>query len=91
MHGLVRQHGLADDVADGEDVGHVGAHLDVDVDEAAVGHGHTSFVGGDLIAVGLHPAACSHSGLLDVRRTWLRNQSDTKGIADPVNCVKPRL
>jgi hypothetical protein len=29
----VRQHGLTDDVADGEDVGHVGAHLNVDVDE----------------------------------------------------------
>jgi thiol:disulfide interchange protein DsbA len=29
VHRLVRQHGLADDVADGEDVRHVGAHLDV--------------------------------------------------------------
>jgi hypothetical protein len=27
MHGLVRQHRLADDVANGEDVRHVGAHL----------------------------------------------------------------
>ena len=36
MHGLVRQHGLADDVANGEDMGHVGAHLNVDVDEASV-------------------------------------------------------
>jgi len=30
VHRLVRQHGLALDVADGKDVGHVGAHLDVD-------------------------------------------------------------
>ena len=26
-HSLVRQHGLPDEVADGEDVGHVGAQL----------------------------------------------------------------
>ena len=36
MHRFVLQHGLADDVADGEDMGHVGAHLDIDVDKAAV-------------------------------------------------------
>ena len=29
VYRLVRQHGLADDVADGEDVGRVGAHLAV--------------------------------------------------------------
>ncbi len=33
VHRLVRQHGLARDVANGEDVRHVGAHLNVDVDE----------------------------------------------------------
>ena len=33
MHSFVRQHGLADDVADGEDVGHVGTHLNVYVGE----------------------------------------------------------
>jgi hypothetical protein len=52
MHRLVRQHGLAHDGADGEDVGHVGAHLDVDVDEATVGHRHTGFLGTDFLAVG---------------------------------------
>jgi hypothetical protein len=31
VHRLVRQHGLAHDVADGEDVRHIGAHLDVHV------------------------------------------------------------
>jgi hypothetical protein len=30
VHRLVRQHRLADDVADGEDVRHIGAHLHVD-------------------------------------------------------------
>ena len=30
MDRFVRQHRLADDVANGKDVGHVGAHLDVD-------------------------------------------------------------
>ena len=45
MHRLVRQHGLAHDVADGEDVRHVCAHLDVDVDEAAVRHSHACLVG----------------------------------------------
>ena len=43
---------MTHDVADGEDVGHVGAHLDVDVDEATVGDGDTGLVGGDLFAVG---------------------------------------
>ncbi|OQC07498.1 MAG: hypothetical protein BWX79_01871 [Alphaproteobacteria bacterium ADurb.Bin100] len=52
VHRLVRQHGLADDVADGEDVGHVGAHLDVDVDEATVRDRHAGLVGSDLLAVG---------------------------------------
>ncbi len=40
-------HGLAYDVADGEDVGHVGAHLDVDVDEATACHGYTGSACGE--------------------------------------------
>ncbi len=52
VHRLVRQHGLAHDVADGEDVGHVGAHLDVNVDEATVRDGHTGLLGADLLAIG---------------------------------------
>ncbi|OEZ92696.1 hypothetical protein JAB9_46260 [Janthinobacterium sp. HH107] len=51
MHSLVRQHRLADQVADGEDVRHVGAHLAVDFDEAAVGDVHAGLVGSDLLAV----------------------------------------
>ena len=35
VRGLVRQHRLADDVADREDVRHIGALLPVDGDEAA--------------------------------------------------------
>ncbi len=52
VHGFVGQHGLAYDVADGEDVGHVGAHLDIDVDEAAVCDGYAGFVSRDFFAVG---------------------------------------
>ena len=45
VHRLVRQHGLACDGAGGKDVRHVGAHLDVDVDETTVGDRNTGFVG----------------------------------------------
>jgi hypothetical protein len=48
VHGLVRQHRLADDVADGKDVRHVGAHLLVDCDEAAVAHRDARLLGVDL-------------------------------------------
>jgi hypothetical protein len=36
--------GMAHDVADGEDVGHVGAHLNVQIDEAAEGRISTLLV-----------------------------------------------
>jgi hypothetical protein len=48
VHGFVGWHVLTYDVAGGEDVRHVGAHLDVDVDEASVGDGDTGFVGSDF-------------------------------------------
>ena len=51
VHRLVRQHRLADDVADREDVRHVGAHLLVDVDEAALGDRNAGLLGADLLAV----------------------------------------
>ena len=51
MHRLVGQHGLADDVADGEDVRHAGAHLAVDRDEAAIIDHHAGLLGADLLAV----------------------------------------
>lgn len=40
VHGFVGQHELAYDVADGEDMEHFGAHLDVYVDEATVMRHH---------------------------------------------------
>ena len=46
------QHGLADDVADGEDVLHVRAHLLVDGDEAALVDLHAGGVGADGGAIG---------------------------------------
>jgi hypothetical protein len=39
---LVCQHRLAEDVTDGEDVRQVGAHLDVNVDEASVCDSHNA-------------------------------------------------
>jgi hypothetical protein len=44
-------HRLADDVADGEDVGHVGSHLDIDRDEAAVSHRDAGLLGRQFLAV----------------------------------------
>ena len=51
VHRLVREHRLADDVADREDVRHVGAHLLVDVDEAAIGDRDAGLLRADLLAV----------------------------------------
>src|SRR5581483_6243307 len=51
VRGLVRQHRRADDVADREDVRHVGAQLLVGGNETASGDGHAGFVRGDLVAV----------------------------------------
>jgi hypothetical protein len=33
-HLFVRKHGLLHDVANGEDVGHVGAHLDIELESS---------------------------------------------------------
>src|SRR2546423_15374033 len=51
----MRQHRLADDIADGVDVRHVGAHLIVGRDESAVGHHDAGLVGADLFPFGLRP------------------------------------
>jgi hypothetical protein len=59
MHRLVRQHRLADDVADGEDVRHVGAHLHVHRDEAALADGDAGLVGAIFLPLGTRPTACS--------------------------------
>ena len=55
VHRLVREHRLADDVADGENVRHVGAHLVIDRNETAVGDDDTGLVRADLLAVGTAP------------------------------------
>jgi hypothetical protein len=52
VHRLVRQHRLTDGVADREDVRHVGAHLLVSRDEAALVHQDTRVLGADQPAVG---------------------------------------
>ena len=52
VHGFVRQHGLAHDVAGGKDVRHIGEHLDVHWDEATVCHRHAGLVGCDFLAIG---------------------------------------
>ena len=49
---LMRQHRLADDVADGEDVRHVGAHLPVDRNVAALVDRDARGRGADAGAVG---------------------------------------
>ena len=51
VHRLVGEHGLAHDVADGVDVRHVGAHLDVDGDVAALADHHARFLRADALAV----------------------------------------
>ena len=51
VHGLVRQHGLADHIADCEDVWHVGAHLAINGDEATIGHRDAGLVSANLLAV----------------------------------------
>ena len=47
VYGFVREHRLANDVTDGENMRYVGAHLCIDVDEAALGHGYTCFFRAD--------------------------------------------
>ena len=63
---LVRQHRLADDVADGEDVMDVGPHLAVDLDEAVLVHGDPRRVGADRRPV--RPAADRHQNRVECFR-----------------------
>ena len=63
---LVGQHRLADHVADGEDVGHVGAQLLVHGDEAAVVDHHPGRLRPDQLAAGL--AADRHQHLVEDQR-----------------------
>ena len=51
VHRLVRKHRIARDVADGEDVRHVGAHLRIHGDEAPLIHRDARFFSADLLAI----------------------------------------
>ncbi|KAG1444560.1 hypothetical protein G6F57_017787 [Rhizopus arrhizus] len=61
MHRFVRQHRLADDVANGVDVRHVGAHLAIDRNEATLGDLHARLLGIDLPAVRRAPHGHQHA------------------------------
>ena len=84
VRGFVRQHRLADDVADGEDVRHVGAHLPVDLDEAALGDGDAGLVGIELPAI--RRAA---DGDQDAVVGVLRGNAGTFETADDALLVRP--
>ena len=60
VHGFVREHRLADDVADREDVRHVGAHLLVRRHEAAVGDHDARLVRSDDLAIRAAPNGHQH-------------------------------
>jgi hypothetical protein len=76
----VRQHGLAGHVADGEDIGHAGAHLAIHGDEAAGGLDARDFEA-DILDVG--PAAHGHQDLvrLDVDGTALALDGQHRAVA----------
>jgi hypothetical protein len=77
---LVRQHGLPGHVADGEDVGHAGAHLAIHGDEAARGLDPCDFQA-DVLDVG--PATHCHQDLvgLDVDGTALALDGQHRAVA----------
>ena len=56
---LVREHRLPDDVADREDVRHVGAHLPVDRDETALVHHDARRLAPMRLPFGVRPTATS--------------------------------
>ena len=81
VHRLVRQHGLADDVADGEDVRHVGALLLVHRDEALLVDLDAGVLGTDQLAVGATAHRHQHAveelrcrGIVALSEEWPRNR-----------------
>ena len=62
IHRLAHKHGLAHDVANDEDVRHIGAHLDVDINEATVCDRYNDLFGADLLAFG--PSLSRLAGLV---------------------------
>ena len=67
MNRFVRQHGLSHDVANGKDVWHVGAHLDVDRNETTICHVHTCFFCSNFLAVGCSTYSLQYH-VVDLRR-----------------------
>ena len=61
MGRLVRQHRIADDVTNGEDVRHIGTHLPIHQDETALADLDTGLLGADLAAVGRAPHRDQHA------------------------------
>ena len=58
VHSFVRKHRLANNIANRENVGHVGPHLSINLDETAVGDHDTRTVGRNLFTIG-----CPTNGL----------------------------
>ena len=77
VYSFVRQHWLANNVADREDMRHVGAHLLIDGDEAAVAYDNASPLGFDCPPVG-GAANCHQHHLVDLglRRRTLTFETD---------------
>lgn len=59
MNSLVRQHRLTNDIANRKDMRHIGAHLPVDFDESAIGHGDPARSAAIFLPLGERPTACS--------------------------------
>ncbi len=66
VNAFVRQHRLTDDIADREDVRHVGAQLFVNADEATVVHFHASFARVEVFTV-RHTADSHQHGIITLR------------------------
>ena len=60
VYRLVRQHRLADHIADGINVRHIGALLFIHFDKAAIGNDHTGFFRVNQLAVGRTAGGYQH-------------------------------
>src|SRR5690554_991651 len=77
MDRLVGKHGLTNDVADGKNVRHIGAHLVVGGDEALLGYGDAGFVCADLVAVRAAADGDQHQVVaLGIRRCFFTFEFD---------------
>ena len=83
MHRFVRQHGLANEIADGEDVCNVRAHLCIDGNESTLANGNSCRLGANALAIG-HAT----NGLQDevIQLGLSRRFSTLKAHADALRC-----